>query len=145
MKNKVKKAIFPGTFEIFHEGHISILKKAIKIFDYIVVVVSNNEHKISSPLISRFQNAKKIIDELNIKNVEVIMNDGLTTDIAIKLNIYYIIRGIRNGFDLNYEENLFLSYKNLSNKIEMVLFVSSPDLDNISSSKIIKSKVFKNE
>lgn len=141
MKNNYnKKAIFPGTFEIFHEGHISILKKAIKIFDYIIVVVSNNENKISSSIFDRFENAKKVIYDLKIKNVEIIMNNGLTTDIASKLDIYYIIRGVRNGFDLNYEENLFYSYKKLNNKIEMVLFLSSEKLKLSSSTSIKKGK-----
>lgn len=141
MKNNYnKKAIFPGTFEIFHEGHISILKKAIRIFDYIIVVVSNNENKISSSIFDRFENAKKVIYDLKIKNVEIIMNNGLTTDIASKLDIYYIIRGVRNGFDLNYEENLFYSYKKLNNKIEMVLFLSSEKLKLSSSTSIKKGK-----
>lgn len=135
--NSKKKAIFPGTFEVFHDGHISILKKAIKIFDCVTVVVSNNENKISSPILDRFENAKKIISKLKIMNVEIIMNNGLTTDIATKLNIHYIIRGVRNDFDLNYEQNLFYSYKKLNKNIEMILFISSPKL-KLSSSTLIK-------
>lgn len=144
MKNNLqKKAIFPGTFEIFHKGHISILKKAIKIFDYIVIVVSNNENKFSSPIFNRFENVKKIVSQLKIKNIEIIMNNGLTIDIVKKLGIHYIIRGVRNDFDLNYEQNLFYSYRKLNNKIEMILFISSPKLKLSSSTNIKKEN--KNE
>lgn len=137
---KKNKAIFPGTFEIFHEGHILVLQKALKLFDYIYLVVSNNEEKSSSSLEIRYNQAKNKVKELKIKNVKVLKNEKLTIDIANELNTYYIIRGVRDGYDLAYEINLFNLYKSASDKIEIVLFVTDDKYKNISSTKLLKEK-----
>lgn len=132
-----KTALFPGTFEIFHDGHISVLKKALKLFDFVYVVVSINENKKSSPLINRYKKVVKKIEELNLKNVEVICNDGLVSNVALKTNSYYIIRGVRNSEDLIYEMQLFYGYKKHLESLEVVLFFSEEKYKDISSSNLI--------
>ena len=70
-----KIALFPGTFDNLHEGHIHIINKALKIFDKVYLVIAKNELK-NSDLEKNFLNAKKIIKKLNIKNVKVLKTDN---------------------------------------------------------------------
>lgn len=140
MEAKYKSALFPGTFELFHEGHINVLLRAAKLFDFVYVVVSINEQKSSSPLIERYENTKRVVDTLNLNNVEVILNDGLVSKIALKTNSHYIIRGIRNYKDLEYEKRLFSEYKKHLDSLEMVLFFTEEKLKNFSSSNLKEVK-----
>lgn len=135
-----KTALFPGTFEVFHDGHINILKRSLKLFDYIYVVVSNNSQKKSSPLEVRYQKTKEQIEKLKLKNVDVILNDGLLSNVALKLNSYYIIRGVRNDKDFGYEMELFYNYKKYLKSLEVVLFFSEKEYVNVSSSNLINEK-----
>jgi len=72
-----RNAIFPGSFDPLHEGHLDIIKRACKLFDKLFVVVSYNVDKPNQTnLIKRYQQTKKIIDDLKLKNVEVLYNKG---------------------------------------------------------------------
>lgn len=133
-------AIFPGTFEIFHEGHIHILEKGLKLFKKIYIVVSNNENKISSDLDIRYQNVLCFIKKNNYSDVEVIKNEGYTTDILKNLNCYYIIRGIRDIKDYNYEMRLYQKYKKVYNNCELIIFFSDDLYKDFSSNSILRSK-----
>lgn len=135
-----KTALYPGTFEIFHDGHLNILKRSLKLFDFVYVVVSNNVEKESSPLEVRFEKVKEKIKKLGIKKVEVISNDGLLSDIALKFNSYYIIRGVRNNEDLIYEMELFHNYKKYLETFDVILFFSEEKYTKVSSSNLMKNK-----
>lgn len=143
MNNKKNAAIFPGTFEVFHLGHVDILKKALKLFKKIYVVVSNNPKKDENTLDQRFLRTKIILQQLKLANVEVIKNEGRTIDIANKLECYYIIRGVRNNFDLEYEIKLYDSYKEINHNFETILLISDYEFRNLSSTRILRS--LKNE
>lgn len=134
----MKKAIFPGTFEIFHEGHVHILKKALKLFDYIYVVVAINPEKESSNIEQRYENVKKRIDELKIDNVSVIKWAFNVVEIAKIKQVCFIIRGVRNEKDFLYEKMLLDEYKKEWDEIESVYFISNKELSNISSRNLIK-------
>lgn len=141
MKRKYNIAIYPGTFEKFHEGHISVLEKAKKLFKKIYLIVSNNENKNSSNINERFENIKNNIYILENKNkIQVLKNEGLTIDILNKLKCYYIIRGVRTKRDFEYELNLYDSYKSLSKEFEIIYFFSDKELREISSTFILRSK-----
>lgn len=136
-----KIAIFPGSFEHFHQGHVSVLKKAINIFEIIYVVVSNNEAKKNSEIKKRYEN---VINNDFIKNnnskIKVLINNGLTVDVLKELNCYFIIRGMRNKKDFHYELNLYDEYKKMYNDFEIIYFLSDNDKRNISSSNLIREK-----
>lgn len=138
-----KVAIFPGTFEFFHEGHLDILKKGLNLFELIYIVVGNNFDKDSSSLDIRYQ---KILENKFIKKnqrIKVIKNSGLTVNVLKKLKCNYIIRGIRNHNDIQYEIKLHDAYKLKSKKFEVIYFLSEKNKRDISSSKI--KKELKNE
>ncbi len=136
-------AIYPGTFEFFHDGHKSIINKAMKLFEIIYIVVSNNENKNSSHIEIRYNNIINSNFVKNNKNIKVIKNEGLTIDILNMLNCYYIIRGVRSIEDFKYEMSLYDSYKQISIDFEIIYFLSDESMRKISSSSILRSN--KNE
>lgn len=141
MKKKYNIAIYPGTFEIFHDGHISVLEKSKNIFKKIYLVVSNNENKKSSNISKRLENIlnNPYINK-NKKKIKVIKNEGLTIDILNKLKCYYIIRGVRSKKDFEYEFKLYDSYKSLSSEFEIIYFFSDKELRKMSSTFVLRSK-----
>lgn len=136
----MKKAIFPGSFEIFHEGHFHILEKALKIFSFVYIVVANNKDKKSSNINQRKQNVEEFLKKKKISNYCVETCEGLLINFIKKVNIYFIIRGVRDTKDFLYEKKLLLSYKKFDNNIEVIYFFSNKQYLNVSSSNILKNK-----
>ena len=101
------RAIYPGSFDPFTNGHLSIVKEAAEIFDEVIVLIANNPDKKRMFTIEEMQKAiKEVLAENNIVNCRVIIHDGLVADYAAENNIKYMIRGLRNNIDYNYEENI---------------------------------------
>lgn len=136
-KTNFRKAIFPGSFDPFHDGHYQILLKANQVFDEVIVLVANNCCKSNSPLNQRIKQVKEYLVKHNLSN-EVIYTDGLTTDIAAEYNCKHLIRGIRNSEDFTYELELANKYKKLSKEIEVVFFFAENEYTNFRSSKLRK-------
>ncbi len=136
MSSKNKKCIFPGTFEIFHKGHINILKRALKIFDFVYIVVAVNPLKKSSDLKKRYELVKNEIFKFKFKNVEVKMWDGKISDFAEINSTYFIIRGIRDVKDFKFEKSIERIYKENCNKLEVVYLISDKNLEKMSSRKL---------
>ena len=135
----MKIAVFPGSFDPITNGHLDILKRAIPLFDKIIVLVAINESKKENfTLEERTQMIKEATKEFN--NVEVDFYDGLTVDYAKNHGATYLIRGIRNASDYDYELELYKANKSLNNSIETVFFMASDDYSLISSSKINELK-----
>ncbi len=132
-----KIAIYPGSFDPIHKGHINIIKRSSKLFDKLYVAVCHNVDKEKQSNIDlRFAQVKKVIKKLNLKNVEAVKNAGLTIKFAKKLHCKYIVRAIRNVNDYQYELNTAKVHKMLDESIETVLFISSKELAKSSSTKI---------
>ncbi|UCU26599.1 pantetheine-phosphate adenylyltransferase [Mycoplasma anserisalpingitidis] len=128
-----KYAIYPGSFDPWHKGHMEILKKALKIFDAIFIIVSINPDKDNqSNIDKRFNNVKEKVKDLD--NVEVLINkSGFIADIARKLNVNFIIRSARNNTDFNYELELAAGNKTLNNELETILIMPNYEDINYSS------------
>ncbi|MDR0739742.1 MAG: pantetheine-phosphate adenylyltransferase [Mycoplasmataceae bacterium] len=130
----IRKAVFSGSFNPLHEGHIDIIKRSAKLFDYLYVAVSHNINKTNILNINkRFQTVKRRIQTLKLSNVKVVLNEGLTVDLVRKLNCNYLVRSIRNAKDVNYEINMAQNNYLLSNKIETIFYVASSKLKDVSS------------
>ncbi|MDO4197890.1 MAG: pantetheine-phosphate adenylyltransferase [Erysipelotrichaceae bacterium] len=127
------KAIYPGTFDPITKGHLDIILRASKIYDHLVIAIMNNKTKNCT-----FTNAerKAMIEKCvsGLDNVEVIFDEGLTVELARKLDCKIIIRGIRAISD--YESELALATNNmiLNDEVETVLMVAKPELSFLSSS-----------
>lgn len=129
-----KKAIFPGSFDPITIGHIEIVKKSLKIFDEIIIAIGTNPDK--KYMFSENQRLKFIIEYFdNEKNVKVVAYDGLTFELCKKLKLKYIVRGVRNIFDFEYEKNMAEFNRNLG-KIETIIITSPNKFSHISSSLV---------
>jgi pantetheine-phosphate adenylyltransferase len=107
-------AIYPGTFDPITLGHIDIVKRAAKIFDSVIVVIAVNSDK--KTLFSKQERLSMATDAVrHIPNVNVIVSDKLTVDIAREHNANTIIRGIRAVSDYEYEFQLALTNRKISN------------------------------
>lgn len=132
----MNKAIFPGSFDPFHKGHLSILEKALKLFDFVYLVITLNPDKNQS---SSFESKRKIVEQQikHLKNVEILINqDKLTAELAKELNVNFLIRSARNDIDFNYEIELAVGNKAINNNLETILFF--PDENNIKISSTLE-------
>lgn len=120
MKNK---AIYPGSFDPFTNGHLDIVKKAAALFDEVYVVIGVNANKnrcIDSKMMQ--QAIEATIKDLHLNNVYVTIFDGLVAEYAKENQIQYMIRGLRNNMDYNYEENIAEVNKLINPQMEYVYF-----------------------
>ena len=136
-----KVAIYPGTFDPITFGHIDVIKKALKLFDHVVVAVSdgNNKNYLFDSE-ERIRIIKKaIFSDLNFnkKKITIIAFTTLTTDLCKKYKSNIILRGLRAVSDFEYEFQLAGMNRQLNNKIETVFLMSDPDKQVISS-KFVK-------
>tara|TARA_B100000674_G_scaffold423448_1_gene376090 strand:+ start:329 stop:823 length:495 start_codon:yes stop_codon:yes gene_type:complete len=139
-----KIAIYPGTFDPITFGHIDVIKKGLRLFDKIVVAVSDVENKnylFNSD--ERVEIVKKAIFfdlKLDKKKVNVITFTSLTTDLCKKYKSNIILRGLRAVSDFEYEFQLAGMNRKLNNNIETVFLMS--DVENqIISSRFVKEIV----
>ena len=139
-----KIAIYPGTFDPITFGHIDVIKKGLKLFDKIVVAVSdvdNKDYLFTSE--ERIQIIKKSLFhdlKLNKKKILIIAFTSLTTDICKKYKSNIILRGLRAVSDFEYEFQLAGMNRKLNNNIE-TLFLMSDVENQIISSKFVKEIV----
>ena len=136
-----KIAIYPGTFDPITYGHIDVIKKALKLFDKIVVGVSDVSSK--SYLFSSEERIeivnKALFNDLkfNRKKITVISFSSLTTDLCKRYKSNIILRGLRAVSDFEYEFQLAGMNRKLNNNIE-TLFLMSDVENQIISSKFVK-------
>ena len=139
-----KVAIYPGTFDPITYGHIDVIQKALKLFDRIVVGVSNVNNKnylFSSEERIDIVNKALFKDlKLNKKKIVVVSFNSLTTDLCKKFKSNIILRGLRAVSDFEYEFQLAGMNRKLNNNIETIFLMS--DVENqIISSKFVKEIV----
>lgn len=127
------KAIYPGSFDPITVGHLDIIKRAANQFDTLYVVIMKNPSKKYT---FSEDERKRLIEKCtkNIKNVKVLIGEGLTIDFAKKIGCTVIVRGIRAVSDYEAELALATSNMMLNNKIDTLFFVSRPELSFLSSS-----------
>ena len=126
----MKIAVYPGSFNPWHKGHDDILLKALAVFDKVVVARGiNPEKKASFPALR-----KPLVK--NWPKVKTLEFSGMLNDLIKEHNFCAIIRGLRNGDDLQYEMNQQYWYEDLGVEVPIVYFVCDRSLSHISSSAI---------
>ena len=139
-----KVAIYPGTFDPITYGHIDVIKKALKLFDKIIVGVSdvsNKNYLFNSEERINIVN-KALINDLKLskKKISVVSFSSLTTDLCKKYKSNIILRGLRAVSDFEYEFQLAGMNRKLNNNIETIFLMS--DVENqIISSRFVKEIV----
>ena len=121
-----KTAIYPGSFDPFTNGHLDIVRKASEIFDKVYVVIGVNAEKRRSFPADRIAAAiTETIAQHGIQNCVVVIWEGLVAEYARMMGTDYMIRGLRNNMDYNYEENVAAVNKLINPKLEYVYFRSN--------------------
>ena len=139
-----KVAVYPGTFDPITYGHIDVIKKALKLFDKVIVAASDgtNKNYLFKPE-ERVQIIKRALFndlKLNKKKIEIISFKSLTTDLCKKYKSNIILRGLRAVSDFEYEFQLAGMNRKLNNNIETIFLMS--DIENqIISSRFVKEIV----
>ena len=136
-----KVAVYPGTFDPITYGHIDVIKKSLKLFERVVIAVSDGANKnylFNSD--ERIEIIKKALfkdQKLNKSKIEIISFQSLTTDICKKYKSNIILRGLRAVSDFEYEFQLAGMNRKLNNNIETIFLMS--DIENqIISSRFVK-------
>ena len=139
-----KVVIYPGTFDPITFGHIDVIKKSLKLFDKVVVALSDGNNKnylFNSDERIKIVNKALFFDLKMDKNkIEVVSFKTLTTDLCKKYKSNIILRGLRAVSDFEYEFQLAGMNRKLNNKIETIFLMS--DVENqIISSRFVKEIV----
>ena len=118
-----KCALYPGSFDPFTNGHLDIVKKAAALFDQVYVVIGVNAMKSRMFPAQQMKAAiEEALSDCGITNCTVTIYDGLIAQFAKTNHIHYMIRGLRNNMDYNYEENIAEVNKLINPSMEYIYF-----------------------
>lgn len=128
----MKKALFPGSFDPITLGHYDIIKRAIKLFDEVIVAIGVNADK---KYMFTLEERMRFIEEsfAGEPKVKVVSYEGLTVDFCQKNNVDFILRGLRNPADFEFEKAIAHTNRDLA-PIETVFLLTAANTSYISSS-----------
>lgn len=131
-----KVAIFPGSFDPFTKGHEDIVLRGLALFDEIIVAIGHNNQKNN-----RYFEVDKMVGYIqetfkNFDNIKVIVYNELTADLAKKYDAKFLLRGLRNTTDFEYENSISQVNRYLNESLESVFLITSPKFASISSTII---------
>ena len=131
-----KIGLFTGSFDPMTNGHLDLIERASKLFDKLYVGIFYNPHKMGFlPIESRKKTVEKALGHL--KNVEVMAShDELVVDVARKLGVQVLVRGLRNATDLQYEASFDYYNHQLASELETIYLHSRLEHIHISSSAV---------
>ena len=130
----MKVAIFPGTFDPLTLGHLDLIKRGSVLFDQLAVAVMTNTAK--EPLFTveeRVEQVKRATSGFD--NVTVITTQGLTVDLMNKIGADYLLRGLRNTNDFQYERDIAAMNQFLDDQVETVFLLADPKYQHLSCSR----------
>ena len=128
----MKKAVFPGSFDPITLGHYDIINRALPLFDQIIIAIGiNADKKHMFPLEKRMDFIKKTF--VNEPKISITTYQGLTVDYCLEINAHFLLRGLRNPADFEFEKAIAIANRKLSG-IETVFLLTSAETSFISSS-----------
>ncbi|CAH0994067.1 Phosphopantetheine adenylyltransferase [Emticicia aquatica] len=127
-----KVALFPGSFDPFTKGHADIVMRGLKLFDEVIIGIGTNSAK------KRYFSLEEMTDKINETfkgnpNVKVVSYDDLTANAAIHYGANFLLRGLRNTTDFEYENTISQVNRHLVGGLETVFLITSPEFAPISS------------
>ena len=128
----MRKAVFPGSFDPVTLGHLDIINRGLPLFDEIIVAIGVNADK---KYMFTLEERKKFLEETfkDVSNIKIIDYTGLTIDLCEKMDAAFILRGLRNPADFEFEKAIAHTNRKLS-KIETVFLLTAANTSYISSS-----------
>jgi len=131
-----KIALFPGSFDPFTKGHEDIVLRGLSLFDEIIIAIGYNSGKSN-----RYFPIELMISKIKETfaahpNISVITYSELTAELAKKKEANYLLRGLRNTTDFEYENSISQVNRHLNADLESVFLITSPQFASISSSII---------
>ncbi len=134
-QQNMKTGVFAGSFDPVTRGHEDIVLQALPLFDEIIIAIGvNNDKKHTFPLEQRIRWIENTFAEY--PKVKVVGYKGLTVDLCKKMNAGFIIRGLRNTADFEYESVIAEANKKLNPDVETIFFLSDPSLRCVSSTVV---------
>jgi len=130
----MKRVVFAGSFAPVHNGHIDIINRISKLFDEVILAVTQNKNKAE---VLSVEDRKKLLELACVQftNVNVVSFNGVLADFCHKNNIDCVVKAVRNTVDFEYEQNMAITNKQLFG-IETLIMFSSPEYSYISSSLV---------
>ncbi|RKX54635.1 MAG: pantetheine-phosphate adenylyltransferase [Thermotoga sp.] len=138
----MKKAIYPGTFDPITNGHIDVIKRALKIFDGLVICVMINPNKKSLFSIEERMNMVRASVKDIDSRIEVSHFGGLLVDYVKKVGIFSVVRGLRALSDFEYEFQMALANRKLLPRMETVFLMTSEKYMYVTSSAVKEIAMF---
>jgi pantetheine-phosphate adenylyltransferase len=130
-----KIAVFPGSFDPITNGHVDLIHRSTQLFDKVIIAIGVNAQKQSYfPLAMRLQWLQEIFAG-NLKT-EVVNYEGLTVDFCRRNNAQYIIRGLRNTADFEYEKTIAQINTTLEGGVETLFLMAAPENTHIHASVV---------
>ena len=128
-------ALFPGSFDPFTNGHLDVVRRGAGLFDKIIIAIGNNSSK------QRYLPVEQMISLIegvfqDEPNVSVQSYKGLTADFARETGAKFLLRGLRNTTDFEYENTIAQANRHVNPELETVFLITSPTLAAISSTII---------
>ncbi|WP_251546975.1 pantetheine-phosphate adenylyltransferase [Limosilactobacillus caecicola] len=131
----MKVAVFPGSFDPLTLGHLDLIKRGSALFDQLAVAVMDNASK--HPLFSVDERVAQIKEAVaGLDNVSVITSHGLTVDLMNKIGADYLMRGLRNSRDFEYERDIAAMNQFLDHQVETIFLLADPKYQHLSSSML---------
>ena len=130
------KAIYPGSFDPVHNGHLDLINRASDLFEHLTVAVYDEPNK--NVLFTPSERVNLILESIPLhnKNVDVVSFSGLAVEFAESLGAKFILRGLRAGFDFELEFEMALMWKKLNKNVDVVCLMSSLEYQFVYSSRI---------
>jgi len=131
----MKRAVYPGTFDPITNGHLDLIKRALNLFDELIVAIAENPTK--EPFFSKQERLKMVQSSVkNLRRVKVLPFSGLLADLTKKLNAVAIVRGVRAVSDFDYEFQLALMNRKIAPKVETVFLMPNEKYSYLNSTLI---------
>ena len=141
----MKKAVYPGSFDPITYGHIDIAKRALKVFDKLVIVISVN--KVKNTMFSAEERVSMVQEVMKDykDQIEVIQSDDLTVKQTKKIGATHIVRGLRAVTDFEYEFQMMHANRALEKEIDSVFFMTDNKYSFLSSTTVKEIAYFSGE
>lgn len=125
-------AVFPGSFDPITTGHVDLIRRAVPLFDKVIVAIGVNSQKQTLfPLEQRLGWLRKVFEEDN--SIEVDFFENLTAHYCRRIGAQYLLRGLRNASDFDYEKTISQINQIVGGGLETIFLISQPAFSHVSS------------